>query len=379
MSWLLLAASCATATALPPGAELAGSSTASVQQDGRSITYELRRLHLTGSEVLVVYEPETRLAWWISHHPEITVHFPDRLNTTSTGIGVSRQRLVVFSVGGPTRLFADESTARFSSATEARNEIARFRLRTQQPHAERAVAEIELRDKLDSSFSYASDGSQRLMTIAAVGRQDGHWLVTLHGPNGDRADVTLTDDYKLIDVRRYRLATLLGFQITGRVTIADSPLPGATVRLGKTVRISDAEGRFTFKNVKSGAHTIISEFAGALTLSREIAVGAEDVQIELPMKLAPVAEAITITCILPKFAHGIVYDEHGELISGAEVEIAGDDGSTFAADPNGEFFITFHDLGAFRFIVRKPGYEDAELSGMLPDKGIDMRFALCRR
>jgi hypothetical protein len=42
------------------------------------------------------------------------------------------------------------------------------------------------------------------MTIAAVGRQDGHWLVTLRGPNGDRADVTLTDDYKVIDVRRSR-------------------------------------------------------------------------------------------------------------------------------------------------------------------------------
>jgi hypothetical protein len=63
----------------------------------------------------------------------------------------------------------------------------------------------------------------------------------------------------------------------------------------------------------------------------------------------------------------------------AVVNTTRDDGSTFAADPNGEFHITFRDLGPFRFIVRKPDYEDAELSGTLPDKGFDMSFALCRR
>lgn len=200
---------CATAPAA------GGGRLAEVVQDGTSVRYELYDLQLeaTGNwparNVLIAYQPDTRLAWWVSSSeadvPGFTPSFPERLILTASNIGRSERSLVVFFVTGafPT-LFADESTARFASAADPRQHIAGlFRHSQYGTDSTRRRVNVNLAAHLDPGFRFSKDGSPPNMTIPRVGRSGGRWVVTLRGPNGDLADVTLTDDYELIDVRRH--------------------------------------------------------------------------------------------------------------------------------------------------------------------------------
>jgi Ca-activated chloride channel homolog len=92
--------------------------------------------------------------------------------------------------------------------------------------------------------------------------------------------------------------------VGGYVTLGTDPLPGATVTLvvnGKSfTQVTDSNGRFEFSAVPPGKYQIKSEMESMQTVTYTVTVSdAASPLLAIPMKLASVAEAITVTASAP--------------------------------------------------------------------------------
>ena len=100
-------------------------------------------------------------------------------------------------------------------------------------------------------------------------------------------------------------AALAG-DLTGRVTDpSGAVVPGATVRLlniasgGEVTATSDAQGRYTFADVKPGSYRVSASLPGFAEISHAIVVAsAADVAADLALRIAPVrAEPVNVTAL----------------------------------------------------------------------------------
>ncbi|HVR39199.1 MAG TPA: von Willebrand factor type A domain-containing protein [Thermoanaerobaculia bacterium] len=99
-----------------------------------------------------------------------------------------------------------------------------------------------------------------------------------------------------------------GGTVDGTVTMDGKPLPGVTVMLNANrAVVSDANGKFHFVNVAPGTYLLRAEMTAMQTISQQVKVNAVNgLRVELPMKLASVSEAITVTSAAPAiFANGV--------------------------------------------------------------------------
>jgi len=93
--------------------------------------------------------------------------------------------------------------------------------------------------------------------------------------------------------------------VGGVVTLGGNPLPGATVSIelptgGVRTAVTDANGRFIFAGVPIGDYRVRSEMVSMQTVTYTVRVSdAGSPLFEIPMKLASVAEAITVTASAP--------------------------------------------------------------------------------
>jgi hypothetical protein len=159
--------------------------------------------------LFIIHKPRTGLTWWGSASraelPGFQPEFPERLLTSPTNVGVSGDRIAVFSADpAPTAIFVDESRARFKTLADAERALSSPRMKDREGYRS---TRVNLREHLGNDFRIPLGGGHvpRPITIPRVRRtENDQWLITLRGPNGDFADVTLTDEYELVDVRRYR-------------------------------------------------------------------------------------------------------------------------------------------------------------------------------
>ena len=222
---VLTSASCATTAVSSPASvqQVLDRRVYEVRQGNGVIRYDVRELRIVGPDgrggtqqrdLLIAYEPHTKLAWWasndIAEFPAGYRHgFPARLmgSTTST-IGTSAKAMVVFVVWDvfPT-IVAFESRARFRSAEDAeRRVVANLGKHPPAGNVEIREHRIELGKRVPPLFHIPPGGGHipRPLTLTGVIRLDHGWIVTLQGARGDLADVTIDDEFQLLDVRTYR-------------------------------------------------------------------------------------------------------------------------------------------------------------------------------
>jgi len=155
-------------------------------------------------DILLAWEPTAGTYWWVWQAPSDDPgleKFPGRGTTLFTGDG----RIAVIIPQTPPTLHFRASAKHASSIERAREEVLAEIERDPALLAGPQSTMVSLTPPLDVMFG-GTEGmaSAPPMTIERVSHAGGRWLITLRGYNGDRADVTLTDDYKLIDLRRYR-------------------------------------------------------------------------------------------------------------------------------------------------------------------------------
>jgi uncharacterized GH25 family protein len=170
------------------------------------------------------------------------------------------------------------------------------------------------------------------------------------------------------------VALLTGQLIEGRVlNDAGAPLAGAEVRAGfgvfRTGRLatSDAEGRYRLVGLPSDAIAVVARAVG----SRELEQSAE---FELAGGFTRTQHDFVFHDGVP--CEGIVVDDHGRPVPGAEVEAANDDGDdVFAArcDRGGRFRFPHALPGSEVFLsVRKDGFEQPSPERFALEPGQDL-------
>ena len=93
--------------------------------------------------------------------------------------------------------------------------------------------------------------------------------------------------------------------IEGIVTLESTPLPGATLRLKKEndaivrTAVTSVDGKYRFDHLTPGTYRLTAEMESFATTTHEIRVGNASVRQDIALKLASVAEAITVTAAAP--------------------------------------------------------------------------------
>jgi Ca-activated chloride channel family protein len=93
--------------------------------------------------------------------------------------------------------------------------------------------------------------------------------------------------------------------IRGKVTTGGNPLPGTTVTLtppsgGSHTAVTDVNGEYTFVSVAPGRYRLRFDLSGLQTVTKEVTISAASmVRLETDMRVASVAEAITVTASAP--------------------------------------------------------------------------------
>ncbi len=160
----------------------------------------------TGEEIVfVLREPTTGLIWWEHQwlHPQLPSSPQDSL---AAFIGQHRfyslgDRIVGFHLDG-SRIYVRESNERqesFESAMQSILATTKSNLHALYGDSVRGRREVALVKILGKNFF---DGSKlvaqwRPSKLIDIARADSGWTVTLEGPDGERASVVLTDDYKV--------------------------------------------------------------------------------------------------------------------------------------------------------------------------------------
>ncbi|HUP49772.1 MAG TPA: carboxypeptidase regulatory-like domain-containing protein, partial [Thermoanaerobaculia bacterium] len=94
--------------------------------------------------------------------------------------------------------------------------------------------------------------------------------------------------------------------LTGTVTMDGGPLPGVSVRIsspalqGTRTTVTGEGGSYNLPGIPPGRYTVIFELEGMQTVTRTVNIGvAQTGRVDASMRLAAVAEAITVTAAAP--------------------------------------------------------------------------------
>jgi hypothetical protein len=112
--------------------------------------------------------------------------------------------------------------------------------------------------------------------------------------------------------------------LVGTVTTSGQPLPGVTVTIsspalqGVRTAITGEGGGYTFPSLPPGPYTVTFELTGMQTLTRKMTLGlAQSARADAELKVAAVAEAITVTASAPAVLEspGVTTNFSSEIVS----------------------------------------------------------------
>jgi len=132
-------------------------------------------------EIVLIYEPRDGAYWWA----------PSNIND-ATRFGIAPGAIASFEVTGSI-LIVRTSVQRAATIDDAEKAVLQIIERT----PEEGIG-------LGLTYRVVELDSIQTAKLVSVGRSGGHWLVTLGTADGGFADVTLDDDYHVLNVRRYR-------------------------------------------------------------------------------------------------------------------------------------------------------------------------------
>jgi hypothetical protein len=184
--------------------ETSGGATTAVATDA-PIELTLTNRTEAGS-IVGVFEPKSSAFWWVFEvtNPTVVTRPAERLKQT-TRFHLDAGTLVAFTMHG--RFLGVRASAERVKSLDEGMKAARASL-------EKSAAEVEAGTKewfvnvdlasLGRDFFLKSGNAATLNPpeIKSVERAGGRWTVTLTGPNGDTAVVTLDDEYSAIAVRK---------------------------------------------------------------------------------------------------------------------------------------------------------------------------------
>jgi hypothetical protein len=169
-------------------------------------------------------------------------------------------------------------------------------------------------------------------------------------------------------------ALLLATRLCGHVASGGAPLPGVTItaiaeRAKSRYAITNADGDFDVV-VPDGDYRIRAELAGFET--------AEGVGTEID--LLPLPGVSTVTCVLPNYIAVLVTSRgSGVPLQDAQLTLTIDEESSSGlSDAKGKAWTAVggDDRRAYVLNVKKKGYRAAEIRGVLPGTGFDVRVEL---
>lgn len=181
--------------------------------DGRSVELDEESFQasvaLPGSptpgqiDVIMLYDPSRGLLWWhyLLGEPGQAGEI-DRFVTNSV-FYVLNSKIVCFMFQSRS-LWVGESTAHYSSLAEGRARVlATIKSRLEEISTGRlsVFRKVDLGRTLPFTFYELNGNSNPIVgpAVRTVSRVDGHWQVTVNGPNGDSAVVVLSDKYDVMN------------------------------------------------------------------------------------------------------------------------------------------------------------------------------------
>ena len=178
----------------------------------QSRSIEVRITHPTGKTVaiwvMMLYEPSTKWFWWTRGGIEYgwTREDWDKNFAKSWFVGVADNGIVSFprSLGAITSDFY-RSSERYESLQQGEREVLR-QIETWRGHPERLYVWPRKRDGLDKEiprefFRQCFSAAVMSPNIENLSRVEGHWELTIRGPNGNSAVVTLNDNDEVVSTK----------------------------------------------------------------------------------------------------------------------------------------------------------------------------------
>jgi len=182
-----------------------GYAQANLRELGLTITYPSGKT--ARAEILMLHDPETGLFWWryLGVEPGGGSHLVQRPIPDSV-LYITDDKVVGFSYSTP-NLWVRESTEHFPTI-EAGQASVLAELKNRGKQLEEGTSSwfvpINVASSLGPEFLHLKGSASSFPEpkLQQVTRKEGRWRLTLQGPNKDRVDLVLSDDYKIIDVVR---------------------------------------------------------------------------------------------------------------------------------------------------------------------------------
>ncbi|MEM7309310.1 MAG: carboxypeptidase-like regulatory domain-containing protein [Planctomycetota bacterium] len=189
-------------------------------------------------------------------------------------------------------------------------------------------------------------------------------------PSNAAPSMFLLDLVELSSGESHRAEVRIGALATvrGRVTVGESPLRGARVRVGEREVVTDEDGRYRVDGFPEGSTTVEVSHPERLEFaSRTVAVRAPKAVCDFRLPEASIL--------------GLVTDSNGSPVAGADVQLAGvararllrydslvSRASGWTSDRDGRFELRGVTPGeVYSLRVRAAGFADAVIGGIRPD------------